>query len=139
MTDDMLNLSEAARYLNVTPLTLQKQIKAGNLPVHHDPEDATRQLIKRSDLELLRNSLTPPTPAAKPQVFQTTEPDKTPVVPPLPLARPHDPAKAIKPPRPAPAGSPVIRPLRANSPEKPEQSSQDREKGPGRGQPPGKV
>jgi hypothetical protein len=53
-----MKLTEAARYMNVTFKTLQRILRENNVPIYLSQVDRRCRLIKRKDLEPIRESRT---------------------------------------------------------------------------------
>ena len=64
--DGLVTCGEAARQLNVSPPTLRKRIRRGELEVFIDPLNDRKRLVRVTDLEPLRH----PRPARQEQAAE---------------------------------------------------------------------
>ena len=53
--DEYLNLKEAARYLAVSDIKIRRLVSKGLLKVSADPLDDRKRLVKKSELDSLKN------------------------------------------------------------------------------------
>ena len=60
--DEYLNLVEAARFLGVSRMTLYKLIREGKLPIYRSELNRTVRLVRRADLDRLREPRPMPSP-----------------------------------------------------------------------------
>ena len=59
MEDNMLSLSEAREYLGTSRMKIWRLVKEGVLPVFLDPLDKRKRLVRKSDVEKLRQPQRP--------------------------------------------------------------------------------